>query len=168
MKTKIFTAVFAFVASAALAQEFNPYRIHDMKPTCAQPHYNPYTMQNGTVLTGLPVIEGGAHVSYTVVQASVGMPGKEHAYLILVNASNTRNHAVIEYVIEGKGCTFYQTIILNPKERFPIGLHMDPELIGSWNLSVIAQFSGPGVMEFVWHRAMDNAEVASKAGQEVR
>jgi hypothetical protein len=173
MKTKIFAVAFALVASSAFAQNnFNPYRLAPMAKACA-PFYNPYNGQNGTttMVCHLPSMEGGPHVTYTIVQGSVGIFGREIAFLNLVNPTNEVNHAVIEYTIDGKDGTFYQHIFLQPKERYSIGLHTEGEFKeapAQWNFSVTVQFQKPGAIEMVWYRATDNAEVDSKPGQEVR
>jgi hypothetical protein len=173
MKTKIFALAFTLVASSAFAQNaFNPYRLAPMAKAC-NILYNPYNGQHGTssVVCNTPKIEGGAHVTYTIVQGSVGIFGREIAFLNLMNPTNEINHAVIEYTIDGKEGTFYQHLFLMPKERYSIGLHTEAEFKiapAEWNFSVMVQFQKPGAIEMVWYRASDNAEVDSKPGQEVR
>jgi hypothetical protein len=172
MKTKIFALAFTLVSSVAFAQTFNPYRLAPMAPAC-YPSFNPYNGQDGstTMVCNIPAIDGGPRVSYVIVQGSVGIFGREIAFLNLVNTTNDINHAVIEYTIDGKEGTFYQHIFLQPKERYAIGLHTDPEFNkapAEWNFSVTVQFQRSGGMEMVWYRATDNAEVDSKQGQEVR
>jgi hypothetical protein len=173
MKTKIFALAFTLVASSAFAQNaFNPYRLAPMAKAC-NPSFNPYDGQHGStkMVCHIPKIEGGPHVTWTIVQGSVGVFGREITFLNLVNPTNEINHAVIEYTIDGKEGTFYQQVFLRPKERYSIGLHTEAEFNespGQWNFSVTVQFQRSGAIEMVWYRASDNAEVDSKPGQEVR
>lgn len=165
MKTKLVSAVmFALFAIPASAQVFNPYRLDFMKPACEQ-KFNPYTGETSTVCA-MPEIEN-PHSVYSIVQASIGKTDKEIAFVVLLNLTDENNFVVVEYTIAGKPGTFFQHINLRPKERFAIGLHEDPLMVGEWNFSVVTKFEKSGDVEMVWHSGATLDETATKTGKRV-
>lgn len=181
MKINIFAVLGFTLFTVPAFGQIDPYRIDFMKPTC-KTGINPYTMKDVTVCTHTELTN--PHSVFSIVQASIGDPSKELAFVVLLNMSEETNLAVIEYTIAGKEGTFYQYVYLKPKERFAIGLHVDPEMAVStdievkrganysplpkkWNFSIVTKFEKTGDMELVWHQSSTYLETGSKPGKRV-
>ncbi len=134
-----------------------------MPATCIRPYpgFDTWLCPSGTPRA--PIVENSAY-RYAIVQASVGHPGREYAFVILLNLSDVAQQVVLEYVIEGRQGTYITTRTLQPNERAPIGLHADPMFVGRAYFSVVVSFEKPGAVEMAWHRSPDAAEVATKPG----
>jgi hypothetical protein len=113
---------------------------------------------------------------HIVAQGSIGQPGREHAFLVLVNDEQIHLNVIIKYTTDAGQAVFSSHSLLG-ESRKTIKVATDaPGLGTATHFAVTLYFSDPDpladisdtlavVARMVWHRASDGREVDSQPAE---
>jgi len=121
MRLGLHVLCFVALASAATAQEINPYRDPPFgEPTC---HFNPYAMK-----WDCPEFATGAGVTLAVAEGVLGAPTHELGWVVVLNPDGRSQFVQIEFIVGGRITPITRLVQAPAYGRVSYELHTDAEL----------------------------------------